>query len=87
MAQADAETLFPGPFDVIAINILAEVIAGMAPALAAHLAQDGRIVAAGIIQEREPIVTTAWEEAGLQVVQRNQEGDWVSLIGAHKALN
>ena len=83
LAQGDPSQLYPGPFDVMAINILAEVIAGLSPALAAHLADRGRIVAAGIIQERKEIVISAWSDVGLRVVERNQEGDWVSLVGAH----
>jgi ribosomal protein L11 methyltransferase len=77
-----SSALWPGPFDVIAINILAEIIAQLAPVLAAHLKPEGRVVAAGIIQEREEIVRAAWAEVGLRVVQRVQEGDWVSLIGS-----
>lgn len=86
LAQGGVGDLYPGPFDLIAINILAEVIAELTPALVAHLAGGGRVVAAGIIQEREALVKGAWSEAGLEVVQRCQDGDWVSLIGARVML-
>jgi ribosomal protein L11 methyltransferase len=73
--------LFPGPFQVIVVNILAEVIAALTPAIVAHLAPDGIVAAAGIIQEREELVLAAWQRCGLRVLQRRQEGDWVGLIG------
>jgi ribosomal protein L11 methyltransferase len=79
--ERDAD-LFPGPFQVIVVNILAEVIAELSPAIAVHLREDGVVVAAGIIQEREGLVQSAWEKCGLRVLKRTQEGDWVGLIGA-----
>ena len=81
LVEGDVGDLYPGPFHIIAINILAEVIAQLSPALAAHLTDDGQIIAAGIIQEREILVTTAWAEAGIEISHRYQDGDWVSLIG------
>lgn len=77
----DGAALWAGPFDVIAINILAEIIARLSPAVVSHLQPGGHVIAAGIIQDRESIVREAWAEAGLRVVQRLQDGDWVSLIG------
>jgi ribosomal protein L11 methyltransferase len=82
LSQGEAANYPSGPFDVIVINILAEVIAMLTPALSEFLAADGRVIAAGIIAEREQIVLDAWRDAGFEIVGRNQEGDWVSLIGA-----
>jgi ribosomal protein L11 methyltransferase len=81
LSQGDATDYPPKPFDVIVINILAEVIAMLTPALADFLADNGCIIAAGIIAEREQVVLKAWHDAGIEIVERNQEGDWVSLIG------
>jgi ribosomal protein L11 methyltransferase len=73
---------FAGPFEVIVINILAEVIAELTPALVAHLTRSGRVLASGIIQDRESVVQSAWADHDLDVVTRRQEGDWVLLVGA-----
>jgi ribosomal protein L11 methyltransferase len=69
-----------GQFDLVAINILAPVISGMAPALAARLAGDGKLIAAGLIEGQEQSVTAALQGQGLVVVRRAQEQDWVCLV-------
>ena len=73
------EPLDAGQFEVIAVNILAPVIVGMAPALAARLAPGGCLVAAGLIDSQEDEVVAAFGAQGLQVVNRSQEKDWVCL--------
>jgi ribosomal protein L11 methylase PrmA len=39
----------------------------------------GRLLASGIFVDREPEVVAAFESAGLRIVGRDQETDWVSL--------
>jgi ribosomal protein L11 methyltransferase len=73
------ELLDAGQFDLIAVNILAPVIAGMAAALAARLAPGGCVVAAGLIDSQERDVVAAFRAQGLRVVSRSQEKDWVCL--------
>ncbi len=69
-----------GLFELVTANILAQVIAGMAPALADRLAPGGRLVAAGIIDGQEAGVADALHAAGIVVTQRSQDGDWVCLV-------
>jgi ribosomal protein L11 methyltransferase len=69
-----------GLFDLVVINILAPVIAAMAPALGGRLAQGGRLVVAGLIESQEEQVVVALQNAGLQPVERAQEEDWVCLV-------
>ena len=69
-----------GRFDLILINILAHVIVSVAPALSARLAPGGTVLAAGLIETQELLVTESFRDAGLQVVERAQEKDWVSLV-------
>ncbi|HBY93551.1 MAG: 50S ribosomal protein L11 methyltransferase [Ardenticatenaceae bacterium] len=70
---------FAGPFDLILINILAEVIAQLLPEAAARLAAGGTIILSGIIDVRAPIVQAALEACGLVVVERETIKDWVGL--------
>lgn len=71
-----------GQFDVLLINILAEVIASLVgQGLLDHLRLGGIMIASGIVDEREPVVWAAVEGAGLRIVDRMQEKDWVTLIG------
>lgn len=76
--------LSPHSVDRIVVNILADVIIGMTPALTAQLHPAGALIASGIIEEYAGGVVEAFESAGLQVVERRQDKDWVALIAARK---
>ncbi|HSJ54130.1 MAG TPA: 50S ribosomal protein L11 methyltransferase [Anaerolineae bacterium] len=69
-----------GQFDLVVVNILAPVIAGMAPALAARTRPGGSLIAAGLILDQEPNVMDALQSQGLQIAGRSQEEDWVCLL-------
>jgi ribosomal protein L11 methyltransferase len=73
-----------GIWDLVVANILAPVIIDLAPGLAAGLAPGGRLIVSGIIADQAEAVTTALAAAGLAVVGRRQEGDWVALIATGK---
>jgi ribosomal protein L11 methyltransferase len=47
--------------------------------LANHLAPGGKMVLAGIIEEREPDLRAFLKEKGLKIARRLTQGDWVSL--------
>ncbi len=69
-----------GQFDLVLVNILAPVIVGMAPALAARLSPGGRVIAAGLIESQERDVVQALQAQNLQIIERAQEKDWVLLV-------
>ena len=71
-------------YDLLLANILAEVIIGMAPAMARALRCGGSFVASGIIQEKAASVADALERVDLTIDERLQMDDWVALVG-HKA--
>jgi len=73
-----------GQFDLVLVNILARVVIGMAPSLAARLGQDGRLIAAGLIESQEGKVRDACQAAGLHIVDRAQEQDWVCLAAQRR---
>jgi ribosomal protein L11 methyltransferase len=67
--------------DLILVNILPHVIIGLLEAgLHTYLARGGRLILAGIIEEREPEVRSALAQHGLSVIRRLGMGDWVSLV-------
>ena len=47
--------------------------------LAAELRPGGRLLASGIFLDREAHVRASFEGAGLRVLRREAEGDWVVL--------
>jgi ribosomal protein L11 methyltransferase len=69
-----------GLFDLIVINILAPVIIGLAPALAARIQVGGQLIAAGLIESQEKAVVRALQVEALQVVERAEEQSWICVV-------
>lgn len=76
-----------GPFDLVAANLIASVLVALADGLAAELVVGGRLLASGIFVDREGDVRSALEAAGLQIVRRDEEGDWVALEAERRAAS
>jgi ribosomal protein L11 methyltransferase len=70
-----------GQFDLVLANIIARVIAQLAPALVRAVRPGGTLIASGIIVERLEEAETPLRAAGLLEIERYQEGDWVTLSG------
>jgi ribosomal protein L11 methyltransferase len=66
-------------FDLVLANLIASLLVSLADALAAELRSGGRLLASGIFTDREPEVRSAFAAAGLDVVGRSDDGDWVAL--------
>jgi len=67
------------PFRVVLANLIAGVLIPLAPLLVAELDDEGVLLASGIFVDREAEVAAAFEAAGLIVVNRDVEGDWIAL--------
>lgn len=78
---ATAERRYP----LVLANLVAAVLVELAPRLAAHLAVDGTLLASGIIEPKADAVVTAMDDAGLAVVSRHDDGEWVTLRLGHRA--
>lgn len=68
-------------FDLICINILADVIIELAPALARAANFDGLVIASGILEYQADDVADALKDVGIETIERKQEEDWSALIG------
>jgi ribosomal protein L11 methyltransferase len=76
----------PRTWDVLLVNILPHVITALLDqGLAKHLAPGGKMILAGIIEEREPDLRAYLEGKGLQVTRRLIQGDWVALTVTRNA--
>ncbi|HEX8982693.1 MAG TPA: 50S ribosomal protein L11 methyltransferase [Ktedonobacterales bacterium] len=90
---ADGEPYFPlppnvvflgadiGTYDLVLANIIARVIAQLAPALMRAVRPGGRLIASGIIQDRRDEAVGPLIAAGLIDIEEIVENDWVTLIG------
>ncbi len=67
-------------FDLIAANLIAKVLVILANDLAAALKPGGRLVSSGIIDVKEAEVAAAFAAAGLTLLERHVEGEWVALV-------
>jgi ribosomal protein L11 methyltransferase len=67
-------------YDLVVANIIARVLAALAPDLLAALRPGGILISSGIIADREDEVAIAYAAAGLERLERRQEGDWVALV-------
>lgn len=72
---ADAGEQYP----LVLANLVAAVLVELAPALAAHVAPGGVLLASGIIAPRADEVIAAMTAHGLGVDERRDDGEWVSL--------
>lgn len=72
-------------FDLVLANLIAGVLVPLAPLLRDELRPGGTLVASGIFVDREAEVRIAFEAAGLAVVGRRAEGDWVALDATRRA--
>lgn len=73
----------PRNVDLIVVNILAETIADLAPALAHHLAPHGIVIASGILVEKMHVAEDALGTAGMRLLDTRREGDWVAIVATH----
>lgn len=73
-------------FDLVCINILAEIVCDLAPAVARALRAGGIVIASGILDFKADDVRDAFAECGIDVIEKKQEEDWVALIGIKKYL-
>lgn len=68
-----------GPFDLVLANLIAGLLVEHAANLANELVPGGTLIASGIFIDREPEVRRAFDAAGLDIVGRRDETDWVAL--------
>ena len=69
-----------GKYDIVAANILADVIILLVDEIPAHLKQGGIFITSGIINMKEEAVKEAFARCSeLEVVEITYQGEWVSV--------
>ena len=71
-------------WDVVLVNIVADVIIGLAPVLPAFLREDSILICSGILDTRLTDVTAALEKAGLAVTEICAMEDWRSITAKRR---
>lgn len=66
-------------YDIVAANILADVLVPLTPVIVPHLKKGGIYITSGIIDDKEETVVEAVKAAGLKVLEVTYQGEWVSV--------
>ena len=78
--KAKMEILSDGGYDVVLVNIVADVIISLAPALPRFLKDTGIAITSGILDSRLPEVLAALERAGLEILEIHSQEDWRCVV-------
>ena len=82
--QAMMAQLSQREYDVVLVNIVADVIIGLAPILPHFLTERSVLLCSGILDTRLADVTAALERAGLEVTHIRAKEDWRSLCAKRR---
>lgn len=67
-------------YDIVAANILAEVLIPLMPQGVKCLKKGGYYIMSGIIDDKEEAVVKACQENNLEVIEVNHQGEWVGVV-------
>ncbi len=71
-------------YDVVLVNIVADVIIGLAPMLPAFLTKESVLICSGILDNRLAEVVAALEQAGLTITDAAAREDWRSITAKRR---
>ena len=71
-------------WDVVLVNIVADVIVSLAPVLPRLLGEGSVLICSGILDTRLPDVTVALTAAGLQIISTQAQEDWRCVTAKKK---
>lgn len=83
--KALMERLAQGEYDVVLVNIVADVIIHLSRVLPHFLTRESVLICSGILDSRLEDVTTALEKAGLEITSVRAQEDW-RCVTARRAL-
>ena len=73
-------------YDVVLVNIVADVIIGIAPVLPAFMGENTAVICSGILDTRLADVVAALERAGLEITDRRSKEDWRCVSAKRRTL-
>lgn len=72
-------------YDIVAANILADVLVLLTPVIIHQMKPGAVYITSGIIEDKENVVVEAVKAAGLEVLEVNHQGEWVSVVARKNA--
>lgn len=80
------DSLKQNRYDLVLVNIVADVIIGLAPVLPQFLSHDSTLICSGILHDRLQDVTAALLSAGLTVTDTRAKEDWRCITAKRRTL-
>ena len=72
-------------YDIVAANILADVLVPLTPVIIHQMKPGAVYITSGIIEDKEQVVVEAVKAAGLELLEVNHQGEWVSVVARKNA--
>ena len=72
-------------YNIVLANILADVLEPLTPVIVHQMKPGAVYITSGIIEDKETVVTEAVKAAGLEVLEVNHQGEWVSVVARKNA--
>lgn len=73
-------------YRVVLVNIVADVIIGLAPVLPGFLSEDTCLICSGILESRLDDVRTALEQAGISITGIKAKDEWRCVTGRRQSV-
>ena len=73
-------------YDLVLVNIVADVIIGLAPVLPNFLGENTTLLCSGILDTRLKDVTAALQKAGIEIIATKAKEDWRSIRARRRIL-
>jgi ribosomal protein L11 methyltransferase len=81
MYEGSLDSTFSGRrYEIVLANIIARILVELAKPLIESVGEDGHLILSGIIEDKEPMVLEAFQQLGLELVERRQLQDWVAHV-------
>ena len=80
------ERLAADSYDLVLVNIVADVIIGLAPVLPNFLGENTTLLCSGILDTRLSDVTAALQKAGIEILATKAKEDWRSIRARRRTL-
>ena len=81
------DELAAAEYDLVLVNIVADVIIGLSPVLPRFLTEKSTLICSGILDVRLPDVTEALEKAGLRITDVLSKEDWRCVAAVKGGLD
>lgn len=73
-------------YRVVLVNIVADVIIGLAPVLPSFLSQDTSLICSGILDNRLSEVCSALEQVGITITSVRSKEEWRCITGKRRSI-